>query len=45
MPGADIGDGASLSYTVLGHEASVSNRRVLHGNPDDVIVVGDKDSE
>lgn len=45
MPGADIGDGASLAHTIIGHEASVSNRSVLHGSPEQVIVVGDKESE
>lgn len=42
---ADIGDGAVLSYVVVGHGASVSNRQVLRGTSDRVIVVGDGSSD
>ena len=41
MPGADIGDGASLSFAIVGRCASVSNRARLHGSVNDVLVTGD----
>jgi NDP-sugar pyrophosphorylase family protein len=42
LPGADIGDGASLAWSVVGYDASVDNRQILHGRPDAVIIVGEE---
>ena len=39
MEGADIGDGASISRAVIGRNASISNRSVVHGRADRVTVV------
>lgn len=41
MPGADIGDGASLSFAIIGRKACVANRARIHGSADAVMVVGD----
>lgn len=39
MAGADIGDGASISRAVIGRNASIANRSVVHGRADRVTVV------
>ena len=39
MEGADIGDGASISHAVIGRNASVENRALIHGRADRVRVV------
>lgn len=39
MEGADIGDGASISRAVIGRNASIANRAVVHGRVDRVTVV------
>lgn len=39
MEGADIGDGASISRAVIGRNASIANRSVVHGRVDRVTVV------
>lgn len=39
MEGADIGDGASISRAVIGRNASIANRSVVHGRADRVTVV------
>ena len=39
MEGADIGDGASISRAVIGKNASIENRSVMHGRAERVIVV------
>ncbi len=39
MEGADIGDGASISRAVIGRNASISNRSVVHGRADRVTVI------
>ena len=39
MAGADIGDGASISRAIIGKNASIANRSVVHGRADRVIVV------
>lgn len=41
MPGADIGDGASLSFAIIGRCANVSNRARLQGRAEEVVVAGD----
>lgn len=38
MEGADIGDGASISRAIIGKNASIENRSVLHGRKDRVTV-------
>lgn len=45
LAGADIGDGASISCAVIGRNANISNRRILHGTPEKVAVVGDNESD
>ncbi len=42
MEGADIGDGASISHAVIGKNASIENRSVIHGRADHVQVVRSK---
>ena len=42
MEGADIGDGASISHAVIGRNAGIENRSVIHGRADRVIVVRSK---
>ncbi len=39
MAGADIGDGASISRAVIGRNASIANRSVVHGRADRVTVL------
>ena len=39
LAGADVGDGASISYAVIGRDAGIENRAILHGRADRVIVV------
>ena len=39
MEGADIGDGASISHAVIGRNASVENRALIHGRADRARVV------
>ena len=39
MEGADIGDGASISRAIIGKNASIENRSVMHGRAERVIVV------
>ena len=39
MEGADVGDAASISYAVVGRNAGIENRSILHGRADRVIVV------
>ncbi len=39
MEGADIGDGASISRAIIGKNASIANRSVIHGRKDRVTVV------
>jgi mannose-1-phosphate guanylyltransferase len=39
MAGADIGDGASISRAIIGRNASIANRAVVHGRADRVTVV------
>lgn len=39
MAGADIGDGASISRAVIGRNAGIENRTILHGRADRVLVV------
>ncbi len=39
MAGADVGDGASISFAVIGKDAGIENRAILHGRADRVIVV------
>jgi len=39
MAGADVGDGTSISYAVIGKDAGIENRAILHGRADRVIVV------
>ncbi|MCY3773840.1 MAG: NDP-sugar synthase [Gemmatimonadetes bacterium] len=38
MEGADIGDGASISRAIIGKNASIANRSVMHGRADRVTV-------
>ena len=38
MEGADIGDGASISRAIIGKNASIANRSVIHGRKDRVTV-------
>lgn len=42
MEGADIGDGASISHAVIGRNASIENRSVVHGRANRVRVVRSK---
>ena len=42
MEGADIGDGASISHAVIGRNAGIENRSVIHGRADSVRVVRSK---
>lgn len=39
MKGADIGDGASISRAVIGRNASIENRSVVHGRAERVAVI------
>ncbi len=39
MEGVDIGDGASISRAIIGRNASIENRSVVHGRADRVTVV------
>ena len=39
MESADIGDGASISRAVIGRNASIENRSVVHGRADRVTVI------
>ena len=39
MEGADIGDGASISRAVIGRNASIENRSVVHGRAERVTVI------
>ena len=39
MEGADIGDGASISRAVIGRNASIENRSVVHGRAERVAVI------
>ena len=39
MEGADIGDGASISRAIIGKDASMANRSVIHGRRDRVTVL------
>ena len=39
MEGADIGDGASISHAVIGRNAGIENRALIHGRADRVRVV------
>lgn len=39
LPGADIGDGVNLSYTIIGPEVNIDNRQILQGKKNKVIVI------
>jgi len=39
LPGADIGDGVQLSYTIVAPNVSIDNRVFIQGTPDKVIVI------
>ena len=42
MDGADIGDGASISHAVIGRNAGIENRSVIHGRANRVRIVRSK---